>query len=328
MASAAKDDVFSKPFLILAAIVLYLCLVPWWRQPAPTSVPKPARWNLYAELSPAPSLRIDQEEGGEKLTVDYDRDVVGESWQVQLNGPTVSVAAGVQFALVFRGRAERPRSLTVAVTQAHEPWENLGLYAECALTPAWQSFRLPFVGKADDGNARVQFLLGSESGGVELASIDLLFDPWTLVARNGAEARLVGSERVGAVRVQIDKAPGGSPYDVQLFREAPRVEADREYVVELTARADKARTIHVSVGQSRAPYANLGLDRPVEVGPDWKTLQVRFKATSSESSVGLYLNLGSAPPSIEISEAVLKPASNPSAAKKSAESAGPENPTR
>ena len=48
-------------------------------------------------------------------------------WEIHLSQPQLSVKGKWPYAVRFRARADSPRGITVAVSQAHEPWKGLGL---------------------------------------------------------------------------------------------------------------------------------------------------------------------------------------------------------
>lgn len=80
-----------------------------------------------------------------------------ESWHLQLNQGGLKLEAGRPYTVRFRARADAPRSLAVSVTQAHDPWGNLGLTATARLSTHWQEFRYVFNASRADENARVGF---------------------------------------------------------------------------------------------------------------------------------------------------------------------------
>lgn len=81
-------------------------------------------------------------------------------WHLQFNQSGLSVEAGRYYTVTFEAAADKPRKLGCGVSQAHEPWQNLGLSQQADLTQEWQTFRFGFVAKADDENARVSLAFG------------------------------------------------------------------------------------------------------------------------------------------------------------------------
>lgn len=95
-------------------------------------------------------------------------------WHVQLNQGGFGVGAGRPHTLTFRARAPVARNISVGVSQAHEPWNNLGLSAAAALSAEWGDFRFVFNSAQEDTRARVVFgNLGGAGSIIELADVSL-----------------------------------------------------------------------------------------------------------------------------------------------------------
>jgi hypothetical protein len=80
-----------------------------------------------------------------------------QGWHVQFHQPNLQVQPDRPYTLSFWARAERPCTITVGISQAHEPWQNLGFSAEVRLTQEWREFRFTFTLNRGDDNARVIF---------------------------------------------------------------------------------------------------------------------------------------------------------------------------
>jgi hypothetical protein len=78
-------------------------------------------------------------------------------WHVQFHQPNLKVQADRPYTLSFWARAEQPCTITVGISQAHEPWQNLGFGAEVRLTQEWREFRFTFTLNRGDDDARVIF---------------------------------------------------------------------------------------------------------------------------------------------------------------------------
>lgn len=78
-----------------------------------------------------------------------------------------------RYVLDFLARADRPRSMSLGVTQSYEPWDALGLYREVELTDRWQAFRFEFSAAGSDQHARLQFNLGVSNAAVEISDVSL-----------------------------------------------------------------------------------------------------------------------------------------------------------
>lgn len=96
------------------------------------------------------------------------------NWHLQFNCAGLRVKSGQYYTLLFRARADKPRTLFYGANQAHAPWSGLGLSGHVKVTQTWQEFRAGFTATADDDNARVGFSFGGEDqSAFELADVRL-----------------------------------------------------------------------------------------------------------------------------------------------------------
>jgi hypothetical protein len=112
-----------------------------------------------------------------------------QGWHVQFHQPNLQVQADRPYTVSFWAKAERPCTITVGISQAHEPWQNLGFQANVRLTQEWREFRFTVMLSQGDDNARLIFSnLGNQTttywfaapslrpGGVGLAANERLED--------------------------------------------------------------------------------------------------------------------------------------------------------
>jgi hypothetical protein len=64
------------------------------------------------------------------------------------------------YTVRFNAGADRARKLAVAVSQAHDPWQSLGLGVSSNLDTTAKDFQFGFVALSDDEHARLSFSLG------------------------------------------------------------------------------------------------------------------------------------------------------------------------
>jgi hypothetical protein len=133
-------------------------------------------WNLRVADGNIASLELSDGDPG-AVRIPIDQAQRSAAWDIQANKTNLSVRADHRYALSFRARADRPRSITVGVSQAHEPWQGLGLYKNVDLTPEWKTFEAALVPTADEDNARIHFDVGDSDITVELATIRLRSRP-------------------------------------------------------------------------------------------------------------------------------------------------------
>ena len=84
------------------------------------------------------------------------------------------IEAGKEYAFELRIRSDARRPLQYALSQAHAPWENLGLSGGLTLTPDWQTVRRKIVAARDDASARLVLALGGSKEPVEIGAVRLL----------------------------------------------------------------------------------------------------------------------------------------------------------
>jgi hypothetical protein len=95
------------------------------------------------------------------------------SWHLQLNCSGLGVKAGQYYTIAFKARSDKPRQISAGLSQAHEPWQGLGAGKTFDLTADWQTFTMGFVCKADETNARLQFVIGQDVSAVEFKDVSL-----------------------------------------------------------------------------------------------------------------------------------------------------------
>ena len=92
-------------------------------------------------------------------------------WHIQLLQNRVPIKAGQYYTLSFRARADRARSISLGLQQAHEPWKGLGLWRRIQLNNTWQKLRIGFPAKGGDENAQLCFNLGGSTVAVQVADV-------------------------------------------------------------------------------------------------------------------------------------------------------------
>lgn len=96
------------------------------------------------------------------------------AWHIQFQKSGLQVAAGRAYTITFWARADKPRSVSVYLSQAHPPWQPLASSAPLKLTNEWQPFRVLFTSSAADDNVRLVFgNLAEQKGRVWLAGVSL-----------------------------------------------------------------------------------------------------------------------------------------------------------
>jgi len=142
-----------------------------------------------------------------RLNVDKANDT---EWHLQFKQGGFSVKAGRYYTVTFEAAGEKPRKLSCGVSQAHEPWQNLGLSQSVDLTQKWQTFRFGFVAKDDDDNARLSFSFGGNNVPFYLANLKL---------QPGGRVGLRRGESIseGSVQVYVDSESPQRTTDRMIF---------------------------------------------------------------------------------------------------------------
>jgi hypothetical protein len=136
------------------------------------SDPRNAIWNLETYEGSAARLAFPPQDK-QAVRIEIDRVAQTVPWHVQIRKAGLYVKEGRTYVVSFRARADAPRRIAFAVSQAHEPWQPLGLYGEADLGSEWRSVRQEFRALKDDDAARVHFDLGGHAAAVELTDVTL-----------------------------------------------------------------------------------------------------------------------------------------------------------
>jgi hypothetical protein len=78
-------------------------------------------------------------------------------WHIQFNQPGLAVQANIIYSLSFWAKADRQKTITVELMQAHDPWAGLGFLKSLTLTTEWRQFNITLSLSGSEGNARLNF---------------------------------------------------------------------------------------------------------------------------------------------------------------------------
>jgi hypothetical protein len=95
------------------------------------------------------------------------------AWHLALRQQGLSLKKGAYYTVTLRLAAPEARTVDVSVSQTDSPWANLGLYKPLSLKPEWQTFRLGFVAREDEKNARLHLSFGTKSLPFYVAEIQI-----------------------------------------------------------------------------------------------------------------------------------------------------------
>ena len=94
-------------------------------------------------------------------------------WHLQFTQGGFKTTAGRYYTLSFKAAGSKARQIGCTVSQAHDPWGNLGLSRSVSLGTDWQTFQFGFVATGSDDNARISFAFSGDSTPFQLAQIEL-----------------------------------------------------------------------------------------------------------------------------------------------------------
>jgi len=149
----------------------------------------PEQWNL--EQHSGCQATIARQAKGIQIRVDK---ADGTEWHLQLTQSGLPLKQGRYYTLSFDASSDQPRTLSCGVSQAHDPWTNLGLSRRVELTKRTTRFTLGFVARADDEDARISFALAGNDGPVNLAHVEF---------RSGGQVVLAEEESLSEASIAL-----------------------------------------------------------------------------------------------------------------------------
>ncbi len=146
----------------------------------------PKNWNLEQHSGCKASLSPTHYKNKNALRIDISK-ADDTEWHLQLNQGGLAVKSDRYYTVTFNAAADKPRRIGCGVSQAHSPWNNLGLSQQIELTGNWKTFRYGFVANSDDDNARISFSFGSNNTPLYISNVEF---------RTGGRAGLEKSESI------------------------------------------------------------------------------------------------------------------------------------
>jgi len=130
------------------------------------------RWRLAASEGNRATLLLSADSSDE-MRVAFGTLSGTERWRVQLVCRPMALHMKAECQISFRARAEKPRTIGIAVKESQAPWAGLGLHVESALSTEWQTITHAFRPRADCASAVVSFELGGSDVAVEFADVEI-----------------------------------------------------------------------------------------------------------------------------------------------------------
>ncbi len=133
---------------------------------AGANVLRDGKWT--PELHDTARMEVTSVPGGIQADVNA---VDSTDWHLQLVQSGLRMQEKKAYTVRFDAWSDRPVKIGVAISQAHGPWQSLGLETDAQLETRKQSFSFSFTASQSDANARLGFILGQQTGKVFLSDI-------------------------------------------------------------------------------------------------------------------------------------------------------------
>ena len=126
-------------------------------------------WNV--ERHGTAEANVDVDAGALRVTVTQ---TSSQGWHAQVNQGGISLDADRPYTLTVRARSDVETAASVAIGQAHDPWQSLGFTGALALAPEWKTFQFVVSLTGADENARVNISnLGDQTATVWIDQVSL-----------------------------------------------------------------------------------------------------------------------------------------------------------
>ncbi len=179
----------------------------------------------------------------------------GTSWHVQFKQIRLPVRKGRFYTVRFQARADREKTIGLAVGQDGSPWGNLGLVESVRLRPAWKAYRFGFTATGDEAETRLSFSLGGDSTAVEISGVSF---------RPGGRLGLAAEESLA--RKDVDLFPEGDTITAARGDDRLRFlrDAERSYFTDLRRYLKEELGLHAQVTGTIA-FGSLGTEVEAEM---------------------------------------------------------------
>lgn len=128
----------------------------------------PQHWNLERHAG----CRASVSRTADAIRVEIDQ-ADETAWHLQLTQSGLVLSEGRYYTVSFDAWSDGGREIGCSVGQAHDPWANMGLSRTLALSAERKRFRLGFVARANETNARVSFALSGDPAPVYVANVEV-----------------------------------------------------------------------------------------------------------------------------------------------------------
>jgi len=171
---------FRRPSLVLALAVTIFVVPSTLRCEADAAAPA-EKANLFKPLNEWGPwvLEINGEGKGAMWAIDQTLLIITsgsstETWHVQCFYPELELKEGQEYVVKFQAKSPESAQVVLAATLNKDPWNELGLHEELALTPEYKPFEFTFKATGVSGKAnRIGFAAGVTKGIVYVKDLSL-----------------------------------------------------------------------------------------------------------------------------------------------------------
>lgn len=237
----------------------------------------------------------------------------------------VAAATALAAALLLMRLARGGQALALALSLAGAAWTANAVWSARRPDLVGEPPRLPFrreglqcapheiaeFGLRNRPNHTFRFVYPSNPRGYfhtspVLAPLDAV--RWDVLTSGGARAELKRpSDASGVARIEIHERTGDLGWPISATVGKLPILGGQRYELTLRARADAVRPARLMLNPTRPPFRSLGLERNLELTPEWQDVRQEFRALRDEPEAMLVLELGAADPAVEIAAAGLTP---------------------
>jgi hypothetical protein len=179
----------------------------------------PGTWSLWCDTQSGCAAKADRDMRGQhsgRAAAHITITGAGRSGGIEFTQSKRSLEQGKSYNLTFWARAGHPMELRAISSKGSPNWDNYGLSQTVPLTTQWQPVSLTFEANRTVQDARIQFLLGGQTGQVWLDEVSLkergdeIFRrdfQYGMVLLNGTRRRQTVDVGDGFLHLQGEQAP-------------------------------------------------------------------------------------------------------------------------
>ncbi len=207
-------------------------------------------------------------------------------YHVRLAEAPISLTEGKFYTVRFRAKASQPRIIKIYSQIDHGDFHGVGLDTPVQLGTQWTDYQFSFkaAGVEPKHVSCPQFLLGSQTGTVQLADVSLKLGALAVVSNPAPPAPhwayyeltpgLGSIRQEGTAQVVTVTNTDGTAWHVQLNRLGSVLAEGQPVTVTFRAKADAPTDMLVSGQVAGGDYHGIVKDNWESVGTDWKDYSV------------------------------------------------------